>query len=401
MSVVTIVGCGPAGLMGAETLAQAGHVVHCFDAMRTIGRKLLMAGKSGLNLSHAEALENFLQRYGDARPHLEAAIRAFPPDRLRAWAAELGVTTFVGSSGRVFPEGMKAAPLLRAWRARLRELGVRFYMRHYWRGWQGRELWFETPEGERGFSADAALLALGGASWPHLGSDGLWAQTLAERHIPLAPFRPANCGFEIAWSAHFQECCAGLPVKTVSAACPGFLPRRGDFVITAQGVEGSLIYALAAPLRDALAREKTVVLTLDLLPDRSQERLAAELARPRGRDSLSHHLRRRAGLTGVKAQLLRECLPPEILHNPAQLAARIKRLELPVLRPRPLDEAISTAGGVSFNALDERLMLKQLPGVFCAGEMLDWEAPTGGYLLTACLATGRAAGLGMAKWLAR
>ncbi|GHT92735.1 NAD(FAD)-utilizing dehydrogenase [Betaproteobacteria bacterium] len=396
---VAVIGCGPAGLMAAETLARAGFNVHCFDAMPSVGRKFLMAGKSGLNLSHAETLENFLQRYGDARPRLEAAIRAFPPDDLRAWAAGLGIATFVGSSGRIFPEGMKAAPLLRAWRARLRELGVRFHMRHRWQGWQGEQLLFDTPEGKCSFNAAAVLLALGGASWSKLGSDGAWAQTLAEEAILLAPFRPANCGFDVDWSDHFRARCAGFPVKTVSAACAGFPPRRGDFVITEHGIEGSLIYALSAPLRDAIERDGVAKLTLDLLPDVAQEGLNAELSRPRGRDSFANHLRRRAGLTGVKTQLLHECLPPEVLRDAAQLATHIKHLELPIQRPRPLDEALSTAGGVSFSALNESLMLQQIPGVFCAGEMLDWEAPTGGYLLTACLATGRAAGMGVVGWL--
>ena len=394
-----VIGCGPAGLMAAETLARAGYAAHCFDAMPSVGRKFLMAGKSGLNLSHAETLENFLQRYGDARPRLEACIRAFSPDDLRAWAAGLGIATFVGSSGRIFPEGMKAAPLLRAWRARLRQQGVQFHMRHRWQGWQGEQLVFDTPEGERRFRGNAVLLALGGASWSKLGSDGAWAQTLAEKKIPLAPFRPANCGFDVAWSEHFRERCAGLPVKNVSAACPNFPPRRGDFVITLHGVEGSLIYALSAPLRDALERDGNAALTLDLLPDVTSERLIAELGRPRGRDSLANHLRRRAGLAGVKAQLLYECLPPETLRDAARLATRVKRLQIPIQRPRPLDEAISTTGGVPFTALNESLMLTRLPGVFCAGEMLDWEAPTGGYLLTACLATGKAAGMGMAGWL--
>ncbi|MDR1889407.1 MAG: TIGR03862 family flavoprotein [Zoogloeaceae bacterium] len=400
---VAVIGCGPAGLMAAETLAEAGYAAHCFDAMPTAGRKFLMAGRSGLNLTHAENPENFLQRYGDARPRLEAALLDFSPAALRDWAAGLGIPTFVGSSGKVFPEGMKAAPLLRAWLRRLRLQGVRFYLRHRWQGWRGDQLLFATPQGERCVAADAVLLALGGASWSKLGSDGRWAETLAERAIPLAPFRPANCGFEVAWSAHFRERCAGLPVKLVSVAvapnASDFPPRRGDFVITAHGVEGSLIYALTAPLRDALERDGAAALTLDLLPDVAEERLAAELSRPRGRDSVANHLRRRAGLTGVKAQLLRECLSPEILRDSRQLAAHIKRLKLPILRPRPLDEAISTAGGVPFDVLNEALMLKQLPGVFCAGEMLDWEAPTGGYLLTACFATGQAAGKGVAGWL--
>ncbi|MDR3324266.1 MAG: TIGR03862 family flavoprotein [Zoogloeaceae bacterium] len=402
---LAVIGGGPAGLMGAEVLAAAGHSVHCFDAMPTVGRKLLMAGKSGLNLTHTEDQDIFLTRYGAARDWLQAPLTRFSPADLRVWAAGLGVATFVGSSGRVFPDGMKAAPLLRAWVRRLRGLGVRFHLRHRWLGWQEKALLFATPEATAPvlFSADAVLLALGGASWARLGSDGVWANILAAEDIPLAPFRPANCGFDVDWSPVFRTRYAGEPVKTVrasvAASAPGFPQKRGDFVITETGIEGSLIYAFAAPLRDALEQTGAATLTLDLLPDQPLERLAAALARPQGRDSLANHLRRRAGLTGVKAALARELLPPEILHNPSRLAAALKSLSLPVLAPRPLDEAISSAGGIRREALDARLMLKTRPGIFCAGEMLDWEAPTGGYLLTACLATGRAAGEGMLAWL--
>jgi uncharacterized flavoprotein (TIGR03862 family) len=413
MATVAVIGCGPAGLMGAEVLAAAGLHVHCFDAMTTVGRKFLMAGKSGLNLTHAENQEQFLTRYGEAQDWLEAALVDFSPADLRAWAAGLGIPTFVGSSNRVFPEGMKAAPLLRAWLRRLHQQGVQFHMRQRWLGWQGDDLLFAKSASDvpQSFSFDAVLLALGGASWAKLGSDGAWAGILAAKDIPLAPFRPANCGFEVAWSAVFRDRYAGQPVKTVSASPSlpqagkggNFLPRRGEFVITAQGIEGSLIYALSAPLRDALEEQGQASITLDLLPDKSVERLAADLAQPQGRDSFANHLRRRAGLTGVKAalvrELLRERLTAEFIRDRAKLAASLKALSLPILRPRPLDEAISSAGGVRREALDSHFMLKHHPGIFCAGEMLDWEAPTGGYLLSACFATGRAAGKGMVGFL--
>ncbi|HSN62814.1 MAG TPA: TIGR03862 family flavoprotein, partial [Azonexus sp.] len=308
---------------------------------------------------------------------------------------------FVGSSGRVFPMEMKAAPLLRAWLHRLRGAGVQFHVHHRWLGWAaGGALRFATPAGEKLLAFDAVILALGGGSWARLGSDGAWVPVLAERDIPLAPLQPANCGFDVAWSAHFSERFAGQPVKPVVASVAG-RRQQGEFNITASGIEGGLVYALSAPLRDALATEGRAVLHLDLAPGRTLARLAADLAHPRGRDSLANHLRRRAGIEGVKAGLVRELLPPETLTAAAQLAAAIKHLPLPVTAARPIDEAISTAGGVAFEALDERLMLRALPGVFCAGEMLDWEAPTGGYLLTACFATGRAAGLGACAWLAQ
>lgn len=401
MPPIAIIGCGPAGLMAAEVLAGRGYPVHCFDAMPSAGRKFLMAGKSGLNLTHSEPFPDFIRRYGSASSRLEAALAALPPEALRAWAATLGIPTFIGSSGRIFPEGMKAAPLLRAWLQRLRQQGVRFHMRHRWNGWQGQALCFDTPAGPLSFTPAATLLALGGASWPHLGSDGRWAPLLAERGIALAPLRPANCGFIVPWREHFRERFAGAPVKNVCAGAPGFAPRRGEFVISREGVEGSLIYALAAPLRDALEQDGEAAISLDLAPDKSLQALQAALCRPRGRDSLANHLRRQGGLTGVKAALLRECLPPQSLADPARLAAAIKALPLPVVAPAPLEEAISTAGGVAFSELDEDFMLRRQPGLFCAGEMLDWEAPTGGYLLTACLATGHQAGLGIARWLAQ
>ena len=403
---IAIIGGGPAGLMAAEVISQAGLAVDLYDAMPSLGRKFLMAGKSGLNLTHAEAHDALLDRYGERRPQLEAAINAFGAQALRDWAAGLGIATFVGSSGRVFPTDMKAAPLLRAWLHRLRQQGVRFHVRHRWQGWtDDGQLRFATPSGEIHLEAKATLLALGGGSWAKLGSDGAWLPWLQEKGIAVAPLRPANCGFLSDWSEHFSQRHAGSPVKSVAishrTAAGDSLSRQGEFVISADGVEGSLIYAFAARLRDQLEREGQALIHLDLAPDKSRERLSAELARPRGRDSLANHLRRKAGIDGVKAALLREYLPAEVLSQavaPA-LAAALKALPMRLVATRPIDEAISTAGGVRFDSLDSGYMLRDLPGTFCAGEMLDWEAPTGGYLLTACFASGRAAGLAALHWL--
>ena len=402
MARVAIIGGGPAGLMAAEQMAAVdGLKVDIFDAMPSFGRKFLMAGKGGMNITHSEPMSVFVGRYGTRKTVIAPLLETFGPQQLREWIGGLGIETFVGSSGRVFPSEMKAAPLLRAWLHRLRGAGVRFHVRHRWLGWAADgALRFATPEGEKALAFDAVILALGGGSWARLGSDGAWVPVLAERDIPLAPLQPANCGFDVAWSAHFSERFAGQPVKPVVASVAG-RRQQGEFNITASGIEGGLVYALSAPLRDALATEGRAVLHLDLAPGRTLARLAADLAHPRGRDSLANHLRRRAGIEGVKAGLVRELLPPKTLTAAAQLAAAIKHLPLPVTAARPIDEAISTAGGVAFEALDERLMLRALPGVFCAGEMLDWEAPTGGYLLTACFATGRAAGLGACAWLAQ
>ncbi|MBL8429329.1 MAG: TIGR03862 family flavoprotein [Dechloromonas sp.] len=402
---VAIIGGGPAGLMAAEALAAADSTVNpknvaVFEAMPSIGRKFLMAGKGGMNITHSEPLADFIGRYGDRAAEIAPLLEAFGPTSLREWIHGLGIDTFVGTSGRVFPADMKAAPLLRAWLHRLRGQGVRFHVRHRWLGWApDGSLCFATPAGEIRITADAVILALGGGSWAKLGSDGAWVPSLRERGIDVAPLRPANCGFDVAWSTRFSERFAGAPVKAVAASCCGQPEKRGEFNITATGVEGGLIYAVSAPLRDALARDGTAVLHLDLAPGRSLERLTADLARPRGRDSLANHLRRHAGIEGVKAGLLREFCPAGAMNVASELATKIKALPLRVTATRPLDEAISTAGGVSFSGLDETLMLRNQPGVFCAGEMLDWEAPTGGYLLTACFASGRAAGLGTRRWL--
>lgn len=385
--------------MAAEVLAGSGVQVDLYDAMPSVGRKFLQAGVGGLNLTHSEPLDAFLSRYGAGRPALEASLAAFGPVALREWATTLGVTTFVGSSGRVFPQEMKAAPLLRAWQKRLREADVRFHLRHRWLGWnQEGALRFATPEGESTVRAEATVLALGGGSWSKLGSDGAWMPVLAERGVQLHPLIPANCGFDVAWSAHFREHFAGEPVKSVVASTAG-QSQQGECIISAHGVEGGLIYAVSAALRDTIAKEGSATLYLDLAPGRELARLTTDLAKPRGTQSMANHIRKQTGIEGVKAGLLRELAAEEAFADPALLAQAIKRLPLTLIAPRPLDEAISTAGGVMFEALDGRLMLRASPGVFCAGEMLDWEAPTGGYLLTACFATGHAAGAGAATWL--
>jgi uncharacterized flavoprotein (TIGR03862 family) len=400
-----VIGAGPAGLMAAEVLAHAGVHVDVYERMPSVGRKLLMAGKGGLNITHSEERSAFMARYGARRGRLESALNAFGPGALREWVHALGIPTFVGTSGRVFPHEMKAAPLLRAWVHRLRECGVRIHVRHRWTGWDDQgTLRFDAPGGELTIRHDVVVLALGGGSWPQLGSDAAWVDTLADLGVPIEALRPANCGFEVNWSEHFRTRFSGEPVKPVVATytdAQGVAHRRqGEFVVTDTGVEGGLVYSVSAPLRDAIDTNGATTLTLDLAPGHDLARLSAALSSPRGSRSMASHIQSRTGLKGVKTGLLREVLPREVFDDPQRLAAAIKALPLEVLKPRPLDEAISTAGGVAFDGLDKRLMITALPGVFCAGEMLDWEAPTGGYLLTACFATGLAAGLSAAQWLA-
>ncbi|MGZ3237592.1 MAG: TIGR03862 family flavoprotein [Burkholderiaceae bacterium] len=401
---VAIIGGGPAGLMAAEVLSQGGVQVDLYDAMPSVGRKFLLAGKGGMNITHSEPLEPFLSRYGTRRAHIAPLLNAFGPQALCEWVHGLGIDTFVGTSGRVFPTDMKAAPLLRAWLHRLRESGVRFHMRHRWRGWnENGSLRFESPTGEQAVSANAVLLALGGGSWARLGSDGAWVPLLEQRGVTVAALRPANCGFDVGWSEHFSSRFAGHPVKSVvlhhTDAKGNTLRKQGDFIVTAGGVEGSAIYALSVSLRDQIETAGNAILHIDLLPGMELDRVISEIGRPRGSRSMASHLQSRLGIKGVKAGLLRELVSASDYTNPALLAAAIKSLPIRLIAPRPIDEAISSAGGVPFEALDKQLMIRSLPGVFCAGEMLDWEAPTGGYLLTACFASGHAAGLGALAWL--
>ena len=414
-----IVGGGPAGLMAAEVLARAGVQVDLFDAMPSVGRKFLLAGKGGLNLAHSEPMERFVTRFGERRDAVEALLQAFPPAALREWAAGLGIETFVGSSGRVFPRDLKAAPLLRAWLHRLRSLGVRLHTRHRCvtlsRDAQGLPLLcMDTPQGRVDTSAQAVLLALGGASWPKLGSDGAWAHWLVPLGADVAQLAASNCGFDVGrfdsrgalvagWSEHFRSRFAGVALKTVAIAvrCDdgSRLDQRGEFVITQTGVEGSLIYAASSRLRTLIDSHGRALLELDLLPDRDADFVHAEVARPRRARSLSTHLKSRLKLDGVKAALLRELLPAETFGDPLALAVAIKSLPLLLVAARPVAEAISTAGGVRFESMTDELMLRTQPGVFCAGEMLDWEAPTGGYLLSACFASGVVTGRGMLRYL--
>ena len=398
---VAIIGAGPAGLMAAEVLSQAGVKVDLYDSMPSVGRKFLLAGVGGMNITHSEPYPAFLSRYAERAPHMAPLLRAFDADSLCQWIHELGIETFIGSSGRVFPTDMKAAPLLRAWLKRLRESGVVIHTRHRWLGWQADgQLRIASPEGEKTLKPDAVVLALGGGSWARLGSDGAWMPLLAERGVEVAALQPSNCGFDVAgWSDLLRNKFAGAPLKNIAIALEHSTPRLGECVITASGIEGSLIYAWSAPIREAINQHGAATILIDLLPGKAVDKIEAALAKPRGSRSMSKHLHSQLGLDGVKAALLRELTPADGFANPAQLAQAIKALPLKLIKTRPLDEAISSAGGVRFEALDEHLMLKQLPGVFCAGEMLDWEAPTGGYLLTGCFASGRAAGLGVLSWL--
>lgn len=402
IKTVAIVGGGPAGLMSAEVLSTQGLAVHLYDAMPSVGRKFLLAGRGGLNLTHSEPFEHFAGRFGARRAQVEPLLRAFGPEALREWVHGLGIQTFVGSSGRVFPADMKAAPLLRAWLHRLREAGVQFHMRHRWLGWsEAGALRFATPAGELEVTPEATVLALGGASWSRLGSDGAWVPWLVARGVEVAPLAPANCGFDIGWTPYFAERFAGKPFKSVAVFCSDAQGRRfarkGEFVATATGIEGSLVYAASGLLRDEIASQGSATLWLDLLPDRTPEQVRAAVLHPRGARSVASHLKSRLGLEGIKAAVLHEVLTRDEMHVPEKLAETIKALPLRLVAPRPIDEAISSAGGVRFEALDAHLMSTALPGVFCAGEMLDWEAPTGGYLLTASMASGVVAARGVLR----
>ena len=401
---LAVIGGGPAGLMAAEVARAAGIDVHLFEAKGSVGRKFLIAGKGGLNLTHAEPRPAFDARYRERADDIAGWLEDFDADALRDWARGFGVETYVGSSGRVFPMDRKAAPLLRGWVRRLRDAGVQFHVHHRWLGWNDAgALRFSAPGGEASFDADAVVLALGGGSWPQLGSDGAWVEPLVARGIAIAPLQPANCGFDIGWSEFLAKRHAGAPLKPIVAhwrdATGSEHALQGECVLTETGIEGSLVYAISADLRDAIARDGETTLHLDLAPGRDIERLQRDLDKPRNGRSLGEHLRRQAGIEGAKSGLLHELLDKTALHDMACVAAAIKRLPLRLLRPRPMAEAISTAGGVPLEALDSALMLRNLPGVFCAGEMLDWEAPTGGYLLTACFASGLRAGRGAVAFL--
>lgn len=405
---VAIIGGGPAGLMAADVAIAAGLAVDLYEAKGSVGRKFLIAGKGGLNLTHSEPRPGFDARYRERSTDVSRWLDAFDGNALRDWAHAAGIDTYVGSSGRVFPTDRKAAPLLRGWVRRLRERGVHFHMHHRWRGWnETGHLRFDTPDGEHCVHARASVLALGGASWPQLGSDGAWVETLIERGMEVSPLRPSNCGFDINWSEHLANRHAGAPLKPVIAHwqdLDGTMHAlQGECVITSTGIEGSVIYAISADLRERIARDGEAMLWLDLAPGRERERLGSDLAKPRGKRSLGEHLRRQTGLDAAKIALLFEVLPQDAMRDVSTMAdtiaATIKRLPLCLRGARPVAEAISTAGGVRLETLDAVLQSTAMPGVFCAGEMLDWEAPTGGYLLTACFASGLIAGRGAVGYL--
>jgi hypothetical protein len=400
---VAIVGGGPAGLMAAEVISAGGVKVDVYDSMPSLGRKFLMAGKSGLNLTHSEPFEQFVSRYGKRRAQIEPMLRRFGPEELRDWSHDLGIETYVGTSRRVFPVGMKASPLLRAWLRRLEASNVEVHLRHRWKGQiaagaEGVTLQCSSPAGNVTVNANGAVLALGGGSWARLGSDGAWVPWLRNAGVQVEPLRPSNSGFDVAWSEHFRERFQGQPVKSVVLSFDSFR-QQGEFIITKEGVEGGLIYSASALLRDEIEASGRAVMMLDLAPDRSHEWIAERLSRPRGSRTMASHLEKMLGVKGVKAGLLREFVPREDFASVNALAHFIKNLPVPLIATRPLDEAISSAGGVTFESLDEYLMLRSMPGIFCAGEMLDWEAPTGGYLLTACFASGFTAGHGVLNWL--
>lgn len=395
---IAIIGAGPAGLMAAEVLSQSGIKIDIYDAMPSFGRKLLMAGKSGLNLTHSEPYEIFLSRFGNRKQEIAEHIKLFTPDDLIAWAKTLNVETFVGTSGRVFPKEMKASPLLRAWLKRLQADGVIFHVRHRWQGWEDGHLIFDTPNGIKKIKPDATILALGGASWPKLGSSGDWVPWFLQHGVKVNSFQPANCGFTVNWSTFFIEKFHGSPIKSVILTFKDF-KQQGEFVVTRTGVEGSLIYTASAKLRDEIASKGNAVISLDLVPQLSKEKLIKALSRPRNSRTLTNHIKVTTGIHGIKMGLLYEFISKEDLNNIEKLADAMKSLCIKLCAPNSIVTAISSAGGVSFEELDRHLMLLKMPGVFCAGEMLDWEAPTGGYLLTACFAMGRTAGNGARDWV--
>lgn len=409
---VAVVGAGPSGLMVAERLIAQGLTVRVFETKASAARKFLLAGKGGLNLTHSEEFEGFVSRYGKRSPQIQPWLEQWGAAELRQWVKDLGFDTFVGTSGRVFPSDMKAAPLLRAWLVRLKSQGVSFHMRHRWTGWNARnEPVFQSEKGEVSISCRAVVLATGGGSWARLGSDAAWLPLLQDRGVDIAPLAPSNCGFDVGglaaaekgWSPLFRERFAGQPFKSVALRFTddqgASFAKQGEFVATDTGVEGSLIYAVSALLRDTVARQGKATFELDLLPQMSAERVLSEVQHPRGSRSLSSHLKGRLGIDGIKAGLLYEVLGKEGMADARRLAAVIKAVPLTVVAARPVDEAISTAGGVRLEALDERGMCQALPGVFCVGEMLDWEAPTGGYLLTACMSSGVRVAGGVAQYL--
>ncbi|MBI3700775.1 MAG: TIGR03862 family flavoprotein [Afipia sp.] len=401
---VAVIGAGPAGLMAAEILAKGSAHAIVYDRMPSVGRKFLMAGRGGLNLTHSEPLGKFLTRYADAEPHLRAAIDAFPPEALRAWSGQLGEPTFIGSSGRVFPKSFKASPLLRAWLRRLDAAGVAFKLRHRWTGWNGENPTFETGEGKISVQADAIVLALGGASWPKLGSDGGWSEILKAKGISIFPLRPANCGFAVAWSDVFRDRFAGQPLKNIALSF-GKHSTRGEAMISRDGIEGGAVYALSAPLREEVLRKGEAILCVALLPDAAPDKLGARLAAPRGKQSFTNFLRKATGLSPVAIGLVQEAAIASgkklAQMTPDELSSFINAVPVKLTGIAPIARAISTAGGISFDEIDAQFMLRKMPGVFVAGEMLDWEAPTGGYLLQASFATGAAAGRGVLDYLAR